>query len=173
MHVITISFYFFLPCCDNIVIWTFPSYVSLLPVFHTVSSSMRRNIAPDALFPVDVSTWNCGMTIFMGYITTLWVARRGKVGLYDEWCNILWRVTPLKTPFGLLIRFIYNLTHVITITHNYLLRCVTFTQLTILHFNIPFLTSTHIHTWNKHSVHTSRVCLLSRTYSSHSSLRLN
>jgi ABC-type uncharacterized transport system permease subunit len=31
---------------------------------------------------------------------------------------ILWRVMPLETPFGLLIRFIYNLTHVTTITHN-------------------------------------------------------
>jgi hypothetical protein len=29
--------------------------------------------------------------------------------------------------------FIYNLTHVTTITHNYFLLCVTFTQLTIIH----------------------------------------
>jgi hypothetical protein len=45
----------------------------------------------------------------------------------------LYNVTPLKTPFGLSIRFIYNLTHVTTITHNYFLHCVTFTQLTIIH----------------------------------------
>jgi hypothetical protein len=55
----------------------------------------------------------------------------------------LYRVTPLKTPFGLLICFIYNLTRVTTITHNYFLRCVTFTQLTILHANIPFSHSLH------------------------------
>jgi hypothetical protein len=46
----------------------------------------------------------------------------------------LYRVTPLKTPFG----FIYNLTHVTTITHNSFLRCVTFTQITIVHADIPF-----------------------------------
>jgi hypothetical protein len=39
--------------------------------------------------------------------------------------------------------FYYNLTHVTTITHNYFLRCVTFTQLTILHPNIPFSHSLH------------------------------
>jgi hypothetical protein len=46
----------------------------------------------------------------------------------------LYNVTPLKTPFGLWIGFIYNLyPHITTTTHKYLLRCVTFTQLTILH----------------------------------------
>jgi hypothetical protein len=34
--------------------------------------------------------------------------------------------------------FIYNLTHVTTITHNYFLCCVTFTQLTILHIPNPY-----------------------------------
>jgi hypothetical protein len=44
----------------------------------------------------------------------------------------LYRVTPLKTPFGSLIRFItIPITH--NYNHNYLSRCVTFTQLTILH----------------------------------------
>jgi hypothetical protein len=41
------------------------------------------------------------------------------------------------------ISFIYNFTHVTTITHNYFFRCVTFTQLTILHANIPFSRSLH------------------------------
>jgi hypothetical protein len=41
----------------------------------------------------------------------------------------LYRVSIFETPFGLLIRFIYNLTHLTAITHNYFLRCVTFTQL--------------------------------------------
>jgi hypothetical protein len=49
----------------------------------------------------------------------------------------LYNVTPLKTPFGLLIGLFTVFTHVTTITHNYSLRCVTFTQLTILHADIP------------------------------------
>jgi hypothetical protein len=48
------------------------------------------------------------------------------------WC----RVMPLRTPFRLLIPLF-------TISHNHLFRCVAFTQLTIWHANIPFLTSTH------------------------------
>jgi hypothetical protein len=43
---------------------------------------------------------------------------------------------PLRTPFRLLTGFI-------TISHNHLLRCVTFTQLTILHANISFPHSLH------------------------------
>jgi hypothetical protein len=34
----------------------------------------------------------------------------------------------------IVIWFIYNLTHVTTITHNYFLRCATCTHLTIIHF---------------------------------------
>jgi hypothetical protein len=44
----------------------------------------------------------------------------------------LYRVTPLKTPFGLLIPLLQSQSHVTTITHNYSLRCVTFIQLTII-----------------------------------------
>jgi hypothetical protein len=46
---------------------------------------------------------------------------------------ILYNVTPLKTPFRLLIHLLQSQTHITTITHNYFLRCVTFTQLTIIH----------------------------------------
>jgi hypothetical protein len=46
------------------------------------------------------------------------------------------RVLPLQTPFRLLIGLF-------TISHNHLFRCVTFTQLTILHANIPFPHSLH------------------------------
>jgi hypothetical protein len=35
----------------------------------------------------------------------------------------LYRVTPLKTPFGLLIPLLQSQSHVTTFTHNYLLRC--------------------------------------------------
>jgi hypothetical protein len=58
----------------------------------------------------------------------------------------MWRVMPLKTPVRLLIRFITVPNVVTTINYNYLLRSYLFTQLTILHANIPFLTSSHIHT---------------------------
>jgi hypothetical protein len=45
----------------------------------------------------------------------------------------LYNVTPLKKPFGLLIRLLQSQSHVTPITHSYSLRCVTFTQLTIIH----------------------------------------
>jgi hypothetical protein len=48
-----------------------------------------------------------------------------------RYLNILWHVTPLNTPFGLVISLLQS--H----TYNHLVRCVTFTQLTILHANIP------------------------------------
>jgi hypothetical protein len=44
----------------------------------------------------------------------------------------LYNVTPLKMPVRLLIDLLQSQSHV-TITHNYSLRCVTFTQLTIIH----------------------------------------
>jgi hypothetical protein len=43
--------------------------------------------------------------------------------------HLLYRVTPLKTPFGLLIPLLQSQSHVTTITHNYFLRCYPFTQL--------------------------------------------
>jgi hypothetical protein len=49
--------------------------------------------------------------------------------LIPESILILWRVMPLKTPFRLLIRFIYNFTGR---NYNQFLHCYTFTQLTIL-----------------------------------------
>jgi hypothetical protein len=45
----------------------------------------------------------------------------------------LYRVTRLKTPFGLVLLLFQSQSHVTTFTHNYLLRCATFTQLTIIH----------------------------------------
>jgi hypothetical protein len=60
--------------------------------------------------------------------------------------NILYRVCVLETPFRLAICFITILHVVTTINYNYLLRPYKFTQLTILQGNIPFLTSSHIHT---------------------------
>jgi hypothetical protein len=75
----------------------------------------------------------------------------------------LCRVTPLKTAFRLLIGLLQS-SPTRNYNHNYFLCCVTFTQLTILHANIPLLTSTHIHTSNKHTVHTaSRLRYLRKT----------
>jgi hypothetical protein len=57
----------------------------------------------------------------------------------DTYCTMLgflnqfWppavHVSPLKTPFGLLIPLLQSQSHVTTITHNYFLRCYAFTQL--------------------------------------------
>jgi hypothetical protein len=44
----------------------------------------------------------------------------------------LYRVTPLKTPFGLL-SYLITISITRNYNHNYLLRCATFTQLTIIH----------------------------------------
>jgi hypothetical protein len=55
----------------------------------------------------------------------------------------LYCVTPLKTPFGLLIPLLQFQPHVTTITHNYFLLCYAFTQLQTLHANIPFSHSLH------------------------------
>jgi hypothetical protein len=41
----------------------------------------------------------------------------------------LYNVTPLKTPFGLLLLLFQSQSHVTKITHNYLLRGYAFTQL--------------------------------------------
>jgi hypothetical protein len=45
----------------------------------------------------------------------------------------LYRFTPLKTPFGLLIPLLQSKSHVTTVTDNYSSLCVTFAQLTIIH----------------------------------------
>jgi hypothetical protein len=55
--------------------------------------------------------------------------------LYNVWGYLissdhqLYRVTPLETPFGLVIPLLQSQSHVTTITHNYFLRGYAFTQL--------------------------------------------
>jgi hypothetical protein len=51
----------------------------------------------------------------------------------------LYNVTPLKTPFGLVIPLLQSQSHVTTITHNYFLGCYAFTQLQIYMFVIKSL----------------------------------
>jgi hypothetical protein len=65
------------------------------------------------------------------------------VRVLDHFWPPVVRVSIFETPFRLLIRFIYNLTHVTTVTHNYSLRFCAFTQLAILHVNIPFSHNLH------------------------------
>jgi hypothetical protein len=44
-------------------------------------------------------------------------------GLLDHFRPPIVHVTPLKTPFGLVIPLLQSQSHVTTFTHNYLLRC--------------------------------------------------
>jgi hypothetical protein len=77
----------------------------------------------------------------------------------------LYRVTPLKTPFGLLIPLLQSQSHVTTIT-------IISYAVTRLHSYNPYtpifhpliVSITHIRTSNKHSVHTLRSCFLPKTY---------
>jgi hypothetical protein len=68
-----------------------------------------------------------------GVETMAWQANVQCCGYLITSNHQLYRVTSLKTPFGLVIGLFIILTHVTTFTHNYLLRCATFTQLTIIH----------------------------------------
>jgi hypothetical protein len=52
----------------------------------------------------------------------------------------LYRVTPLKTPSGLLLLLFQSQSHVTTITHNYFLRCYTCTQLAIIYTFVTTIT---------------------------------
>jgi hypothetical protein len=54
------------------------------------------------------------------------------LGLLDQFRSPVVRVTPLMTPFGLLIPLLQSQSHVTIFTHNYFLSCATFTQLTII-----------------------------------------
>jgi hypothetical protein len=70
----------------------------------------------------------------------------------------LYRVTPLKTPFGLLIPLLQSQSHVTTITHNYFLRCYSFTQLQSYTFvtRITYSTLTSVHSLQ--TLHSNLYC---------------
>jgi hypothetical protein len=67
------------------------------------------------------------------------------LGFFDRFWPPIVRVTPLKTPFGLVIPLLQSQSHVTTITHNYFLRCYTFAQFTntalqsLLHYSTQSL----------------------------------
>jgi hypothetical protein len=60
------------------------------------------------------------------------------LGLLDHFWPPVWCVTQLQTPYRLFDPLLQSQPHVTTITHNYFLRCVTFTQLRILHVPNPY-----------------------------------
>jgi hypothetical protein len=70
----------------------------------------------------------------------------------------LYRVTPLKTPFELLIPLLQSQSHVTTITHNYFLRCYAFTQLQSYMFitKITYSTLTRLHSLE--TLHSNLYC---------------
>jgi hypothetical protein len=86
------AFYAFLPRRGNTVIWTFRSYVSLLPVFHAASSSVRRNITPVILFSVaDISVglvWLMFIVDIIVYGIVTWYISSiipGRYGFAQPW----------------------------------------------------------------------------------------
>jgi hypothetical protein len=101
------------------------------------------------------------------------------VRVLDQFWSPVVRVTPLKTPFGLLISLLQSQSHVTTFTHNCFSRCATFTRLTILHvrnynhilhsytFTLADFSAVNYCLELSHTLHlhTSRVCLLSRPHS--------
>jgi hypothetical protein len=70
------------------------------------------------------------MTLF--HAVVYWLCYCTMLGFLTTSDHQLYRVTPLKTPFGLVLLLFQSQSHVTTIIHNYSLRCVTFTPLTIL-----------------------------------------
>jgi hypothetical protein len=85
-----------------------------------------------------------GHTIRSGNVVLILILRI--IIFYNIVLYVLLRVLLLKTPFRF-VNGVITLSHVVTkINYNYLLRRYKLTQLTILHANIPFMSSSHIHT---------------------------
>jgi hypothetical protein len=92
----------------------------------------------------------------------------------------LYRVMPLKTPFGLLIPLLQSQSHITTITHNYFLCCYAFTQLqsftfvtTITYYTLTLADFSAINYCLKlsHTLHLRTSKLSPRSYSANSLLR--
>jgi hypothetical protein len=94
------------------------------------------------------------------------------LGLLDQFWTPVVRVTPLKTPFGLLLLLFQSQSHVTTFTHNYLPRCYTCTQLTITYTFVTIITCNsrlHCNCTILCTVH----CTIITTYSRSNLPRLN
>jgi hypothetical protein len=69
------------------------------------------------------------------------------VRVLDQFWIPVVHVSPLKTPFRLVIGLLQSQSHVTTITHNYFLRCYTSTQLTITYTFVTTITTIlHVYT---------------------------
>jgi hypothetical protein len=78
----------------------------------------------------------------------------------------LYRVTLLKTPFGLVIPLSQSQSHVTTITHNYFLCCYTCTQLTITYtFEITITCSTLARLHSVRALHSNLYCTIAHKVS--------
>jgi hypothetical protein len=81
-------------------------------------------------------------------------------GVLDRFWTPIVRVSPLKLPFGLVIPLLQFQSHVTTITHNYLLRCVTFTQLTNTCTFVTKITYSTLARWHTSLLHYCTYSLL-------------
>jgi hypothetical protein len=80
--------------------------------------------------------------------------------------HLLYRVTPLKTPFGLVIPLLQSQSHVTTITHNCFLRCYTCTQLTITYTFVTTITcSTLARLHSLRALHSNLYCTIAHKVS--------
>jgi hypothetical protein len=77
---------------------------------------------------------------FYAAVNTVYFILYNVSGYFIRSDHQLYRVTPLKTPFGLLIPLLQSQSHVTTITHNYILRCYTCTQLKITYTFVTTIT---------------------------------
>jgi hypothetical protein len=92
-----------------------------------------------------------------------------------EYCAMLWflivsehqlyNVTPLKTPFGLLISLLQSQSHVTTVTHNYYLRCCVFTELQSYKFVTKITYSTLAHLHSLQTQHSNLYCTIAHKVS--------
>jgi hypothetical protein len=105
-----------------------------LPPFQSMNTETRNCLETCALISALCTKWQIAhqtqtarqicFTLLTIYCTML--------GSPDHFWPPVVRVMPLDA-VQIVNWFIYNLTHVTTITHNYFLRCATCTQLTIIH----------------------------------------
>jgi hypothetical protein len=95
---------------------------TMLKVTFPDENSLAKKIKSPLLLP---GTTHVRTINVLYYIVQCWVFLIGSD-------HQLYRVTPLKTPFGLLSLLFQSQSHVTTITHNYFSCGYAFTQLTIL-----------------------------------------
>jgi hypothetical protein len=80
--------------------------------------------------------------------------------------HLLYRFTPLKTPFGWLLLLFQSQSHVTTFTHNYFLRCYTCTQLTITYTFVTIITcSTLTRLHSLRALHSNLYCTIAHKIS--------